>query len=90
MVTARFVVSRITPLGVPIKDGVPQDGEPWAYEVEMTPDYAQGRNEEWKAASPSGMFRLTIDPAKTEAVDQLKLGQHLEIRMVQIEDPLKA
>jgi hypothetical protein len=36
------------------------------------------------------MFRLTIDPAKTEAVDQLKLGQHLEIRMVQIEDPLKA
>ena len=89
MVTARFVVSRVTPQGGYTKE----DGEvvpPWAVEVEMTPDYAQGRNEEWKAASPSGMFRINIDPTKTQAVDQLPLGQHLEIRMIPIEDPAVA
>jgi hypothetical protein len=63
---------------------------PWQIEVEMTPDYAQGRNEEWKAASPSGMFRINIDPAKTHAADQLQQGQHLEIRMIPIDDPLPA
>lgn len=89
MVTARFVVSRVTPQGGYTKE----DGEvvpPWQIEVEMTPDYSQGRNEEWKAASPSGMFRLNIDPKKTNAVDQLKIGTHLEIRMVPIEDPKAA
>jgi hypothetical protein len=89
MVTARFVVSRVSPMGGYTKsDGT--EVEPWAYEVEMTPDYAEGRNEEWKAASPSGMFRINIDPKKTKAVDQLPLGQHLEIQMIPIEDPLAA
>ena len=77
MVTARFIVSRHTPLGNP--------EEPWAVEVEMTPDYGQGRNEEWKAASPSGVFRISIDPQKTKALDQLPVGEHLEIRMIPIE-----
>jgi hypothetical protein len=89
MVTARFVVSRVSPLGGYEKG----DGEvvpPWGVEVEMTPDYAQGRNEEWKAASPAGVFRISIDIKKTQAVDQLPQGQHLEIQMIPIADPLAA
>jgi hypothetical protein len=89
MVTARFIVSKVTPLGGYTRDG----GEvvpPWGHEVEMTPDYAQGRNEEWKSASPSGVFRITIDPSKTHALDQLPQGQHLEIQMIPIEDPAAA
>jgi hypothetical protein len=76
LVTARFVVSRITPLGNP--------DQPWAQEVEMTPDYSQGKNEDWKAASPSGVFRISIDPEKTQALDQLTLGQSLEIQLIPI------
>lgn len=79
-VTARFVVSRVTPLG----SGHDKDGNPvspWGFEVEMTPDYAQGANEEWKAASPSGVFRITIDPTKTDALDQLRQGTKLHITM---------
>lgn len=55
-VTAKFKVNRNTPMG-------------WATEVEMTPDYAQGRNAQWAAATPAGMCRLTIksdDPAIAE------------------------
>ena len=47
LVTAKFKVSRKTEMG-------------WATEIEMTPDYAQGRNAEWAAATPAGMIRLTI------------------------------
>jgi hypothetical protein len=54
----------------------------------MTPDYSQGKNEEWKAASPSGVFRISIDPSKTKALDQLPVGQSLEIRMLQVEPDL--
>lgn len=46
-VTAKFKVSRLTPMG-------------WGSEVELTPDYAQGRNAEWASATPAGMIRLTI------------------------------
>lgn len=52
-VTAKFKVSRHTDMG-------------WGSEVELTPDYAQGRNQEWAAATPAGMCRLTLksdDPA---------------------------
>lgn len=54
MVTAKFKVSRLT--------------EAATYtEVEMTPDYGQGRNAEWAAATPSGVIRLTIsNPAAIE------------------------
>lgn len=84
-VTARFVVSRLTPCGGYTKpDG--EVVEPWAYEVEMTPDYAQGANEDWKAASPSGVFRLTIDPKKTDAVEQLAAGTKLHIVMTPHEE----
>jgi hypothetical protein len=78
LVTARFVVGRHTPLGNP--------EEPWAVEVEMTPDYSQGKNEEWKAASPSGVFRISIDPSKTKALDQLPIGQSLEIQMIPLDE----
>lgn len=81
-VTARFVVSRVTPLGagrVHKRDGIEEEVPQWGVEVEMTPDYAQGANEEWKAASPSGVFRITIDPQKTRALEQLAEGTKLHI-----------
>lgn len=46
-VTAKFRVSRRTEMD-------------WATEVELVPDYAQGRNAEWAAATPAGMIRMTI------------------------------
>lgn len=46
-VTAKFKVARRTDMG-------------WGTEVELTPDYAQGRNAEWAAATPAGMIRMTI------------------------------
>lgn len=58
-VTARFQVSRVTPFGKPEDD--------WTQaEVEMTPDYAQGANADWAAATPSGVFRLTVTRAVAE------------------------
>lgn len=49
-VTAKFKVSRVTDY---------QWGNP-AAEVEFVPDYAQGRNAEWAAATPSGVIRMTV------------------------------
>lgn len=46
-VTAKFKVARKTDMS-------------WAHEVELTPDYAEGRNKEWAEATPAGMIRLTI------------------------------
>lgn len=46
-VTAKFKVNRKTDMK-------------WAHEVELTPDYADGRNKEWASATPAGMIRLTI------------------------------
>lgn len=71
-VTARFIVSRLTPMGSPEK--------PWATEVEMTPDYAEGRNEEWKAASPSGVFRLTVSQ-EAPALREYEVGKPVHIIM---------
>lgn len=75
-VTAKFNVSRKSPLGEYTKP----DGEEvpaWAHEVEFTPDYAQGRNAEWAAATPAGMIRLTI---KNElASEQFNPGDHYTI-----------
>jgi hypothetical protein len=76
-VTARFIVSRTTPMG--------DKDNPYQVEVEMTPDYAQGANEDWKKASPSGVFRITIDPEKTYALESLQEGTHLHIEMTPIE-----
>jgi hypothetical protein len=61
-VTAKFKVARKVPLG-PVFDPESQawsDTPPWAWELELTPDYAEGRNKEWAAATPAGMVRLTI------------------------------
>jgi len=46
-VTAKFKVSRRNEMG-------------WATEIELTPDYAQGRNAEWAEATPAGMIRMTV------------------------------
>jgi len=76
MVTARFKVSRVTPMG--------DADKPYAHEVEMTPDYANGANHEWSVATPSGVCRLTI--TNFAAVEQLPLGASLEFRIAQLED----
>lgn len=53
-VTAKFKVSR----------KVDYD---YAAEIEFVPDYAQGRNAEWAAATPAGMIRMTVgNPAARE------------------------
>lgn len=46
-VTAKFQVARRTEMD-------------WATEVELTPDYAEGRNAEWAEATPAGMIRMTV------------------------------
>jgi hypothetical protein len=46
-VTAKFKVSRISDMG-------------WGTEIEMVPDYANGRNKEWATSTPAGMIRMTI------------------------------
>jgi hypothetical protein len=63
-VTARFKVTRRTPYD-------------YATEIEMTPDYAQGRNSDWALATPAGMIRLTI---KNElAAEQFKEGAPVHV-----------
>lgn len=76
-VTAKFRVSRLTPYGpFEVKDGRIQ-GECKTAEVEMTPDYAQGRNSEWAEATPAGVIRLTItNPA---ALEQFPVGRALTV-----------
>jgi len=46
-ITAKFKVSRVNDME-------------WAHEIELTPDYAQGRNAEWAEATPAGMIRMTV------------------------------
>jgi hypothetical protein len=73
-VTAKFEVARKIPLGPTFdaETGTWSDQPPWAWEVEMTPDYAEGRNKDWAAATPAGMIRLTI---KNElAAEQMQPG----------------
>jgi len=78
MVTARFRVTRVTPQGLTTAE-VEAGKEPWAHEVEMTPDYANGANKEWAEATPQGVCRLLI--TNKAAVDYLKLGSNLEFRI---------
>lgn len=73
-VTAKFKVARKIPLGPTFDTATGQWSEqaPWAWEVEMVPDYAEGRNKDWAAATPAGMIRLTI---KNElAAEQMQPG----------------
>lgn len=73
MVTAKFKVSRVSPLGADNMD------DAWAGEVEMTPDYAGGANKEWSEATPAGVCRLTI--TNKAALEQLPLGESLTFYM---------
>lgn len=76
MVTARFKVTRITPMG---------DAEkPYATEIEMTPDYAGGANKEWSQATPQGVCRLTI--TNNAAIEKLPLNAHLHVTFEQLEE----
>jgi hypothetical protein len=68
-ISAKFKVSRVTLMGDP--------DEPYAYEVEMTPDYSRGKNKQWAEATTSGVCRLTI--TNFAAVDQLPLGKEVDI-----------
>jgi len=62
-ITAKFKVQRVTDMGW-------DDG---TREVELTPDYAQGRNADWAKYTPSGVIRMTVNnPA---ALEQLQQGQ---------------
>ena len=61
-VTAKFKVSRVTPM---------QWGDPDVIEVEFTPDYASGRNAEWAKFTPAGVIRLTCgNPSANEQFQQ--------------------
>lgn len=46
-ITAKFKVARRTDMD-------------WATEVELTPDYGEGRNAEWAEATPAGTIRMTV------------------------------
>lgn len=69
MVTAKFKVSRVSPMGAETVE------EAWGTEVEMTPDYAGGANKEWSEATPAGVCRLTI--TNKAALEHLPLGESL-------------
>lgn len=45
-----------------------------ANRVRLVPDYAQGRNKDWAAATPSGVFEMYIGQ-ETEAIKQFTVGQ---------------
>lgn len=77
LVTAKFKVSRLTPYGpFQIKDGK-IEGDCNMAEVELTPDYAEGRNVDWAKATPSGVIRMTItNPA---ALEQFVLGKSITV-----------
>lgn len=71
-VTAKFKVSRLTPYGsFQIKDGK-IEGDCEMAEVELTPDYAAGKNAEWAKATPSGVIRMTI--TNPEALQQFVIN----------------
>lgn len=63
-VTAKFKVGRLTPMAFSGEAHVTPEGrlegEVSMVEVELVPDYAQGRNAAWSAATPSGVIRMTI------------------------------
>lgn len=63
-VTAKFKVSRNTEMG-------------WGSEVELTPDYAQGKNADWASATPAGMIRLTI--TNKPAAEQFAEGKPVDV-----------
>lgn len=67
MVTAKFVVTKHS------KWSDDRTGE-----VELTPDYAQGRNADWAKATPSGVIRMTI--TVPEVFDRFAIGQAFTVK----------
>lgn len=45
-----------------------------ANRVRLVPDYAQGRNKDWAAATPSGVIEMYIG-RETAAIDQFTVGK---------------
>lgn len=82
-VTAKFKVTRVTPFGCTpeqFQHGLDTGEWPegwYGAEVEMTPDYAQGRNKDWSAATPAGVFRMTI--TNPSALAELRDGTAQDI-----------
>jgi hypothetical protein len=83
MVTARFKVTRVTPQGV-TEEEIEAGKKPYAYEVEMTPDYAGGRNKQWAEATPQGVCRLLI--TNLAAVDALPLGSSQHVTFATVDE----
>lgn len=69
MITAKFKISRVSPMG--------DSDKPWAHEIEATPDYSDGRNKEWAEATPAGVLRLTC--RNDVVTEQLPLGTPITI-----------
>jgi hypothetical protein len=62
-VTAKFKVSEVI------------EAAGWkANRVRLVPDYAQGKNKDWAAATPSGVFEMYIGE-DTEAIKQFTVGR---------------
>lgn len=78
MVTARFKVSKVTP------SQTDDDGKVLQGEIEMTPDYAQGKNADWAAATPSGVFRMWV--SNPPVFEQLTQGASVHITLEAVED----
>lgn len=59
VVTAKFKVQRVTPQSKVLA----KDHETWrdAAEVEMVPDYAEGKNKDWSEYTPSGVIRMNVN-----------------------------
>lgn len=74
-ISAKFKVSRVTPQS-PItgKDGQLKQSA----EVEMVPDYAEGRNRDWAEYTPSGVIRMYVNGT---ALEQLTPGRAFTILM---------
>lgn len=65
-VSAKFKVQRITP-------NTHHEGA----EVELVPDYAEGRNKDWAKWTPSGVIRMNI--TNGPALEQFKQGKAFTI-----------
>ena len=87
-VTAKFRVSRVSPWGKsrmedgklifePVTDDNGDVVSEVTAEVELTPDYGQGRNADWAKATPAGVIRMTItNPA---ALEYLAMGKPMTV-----------
>ena len=68
-VTAKFKVQRVTPQS----SFGGRNGEiVESAEVELVPDYADGRNKEWSYYTPSGVIRMNVNGP---ALQQFTQGQ---------------